>query len=123
MKKILISLAGVAALSCSMTASAVDLAPATSNSVTTATCTLLDEDVSINISKDVYGSVICDATANGIGVATCHIAGLKTATDTFGNVYSVSSLGGSIATDATAVCTAASHGNVVTVATAASTGS
>ena len=94
MKKILLSLAGVAALSCSVNASAVTLNAASANAVTTTTCTLLDENVSINMSKDVTGSVICDTDVNGVGVATCHVAGLKTGTD--GNIWRVSSLGGSI---------------------------
>ena len=97
MKKILLSLAGVAALSCTMNASAavVNLPAATSTPVSTVQCTLLDEGVSINMSKDVGGSVDCDTGVNGIGVATCHVAGLKE-TNGEGSVWRVSSLGGSI---------------------------
>ena len=115
MKKILLSLAGVAALSCSVNASAavVGLNAATANAVTTGTCVLLDENVSINMSKDVYGGIDCDTGTSGVGVATCHLAGLKETTGE-GSVWRVSSLGGSIGKTIAAPCGTSTEGLAAT---------
>ena len=115
MKNILKTLvAGVAGIAFSMSASAATqdstMGPG-ANAIATAvvgtsaadTCALLDESVSINISKDVLGSVVCDDSANGVGVALCHPNGRKDASAN-GFIHNVGSLGGSITSLQTAAC-------------------
>lgn len=51
-----------------------DGAPITANA---AGCSLLNEDVRINLSNNVYGAYACNTTSNRIAVATCHPNGMK----------------------------------------------
>ncbi|MGV0056708.1 hypothetical protein [Stutzerimonas sp. 381-2] len=44
---------------------------------TTAGCSLLSEDVTINLSNNVFGAYACNITDNVIAVATCHPTGRK----------------------------------------------
>ena len=43
-------------------------------------CSLLNEDVNINLSKDVTGAYVGDVDANVIRIATCHPNGRKNVT-------------------------------------------
>ena len=108
MKKVILSAASVAVMSYSINASAVssgvDLTEGTSNSITTSNCSLLEAAVDINMSANVSGAYACDTDFNGIGVAACNPNGLKTDTTNFNNIYSVSSLGGSITSLQSLVC-------------------
>lgn len=45
--------------------------------ITTTDCSLLTEDVTINLSAAVFGSYACNTADNVIGVATCHPQGRK----------------------------------------------
>ena len=72
MKKITILLAG---LLVSGYASAVTFT-STSGKLLDTDCTLLNESVTINLSKDVVGGASCNARA--IALTTCHIGGRKT---------------------------------------------
>nr|WP_143023928.1 hypothetical protein [Pseudomonas benzenivorans] len=74
MKKITLLLVGLMASGVA-SAETVDLV-APSTSVDRVTCTLLNEDVSINLTTNVVGAVACDTT--GIAIATCHTAGRTT---------------------------------------------
>ena len=112
MKNILITLvAATAGVAFSMSASAATQASVMAegaNAIGTAAtgadnCALLDEAVSINISKSVIGAVVCDDASNGVGVALCHPNGRKDASLN-GYIHNVGSLGGSIASLQTAAC-------------------
>jgi len=98
MKKITLLLVGLMA---SGAASAASVAMTTaSTSVGNATCTLLNENVAINLSSNVVGAVECLPT--GISIAACHTAG-RTASRTMDVTTCVP---GATATDAE-VCTTA----------------
>lgn len=77
MKKITLLLVGLMA-SGAASAASVPMTSA-STSVGNATCTLLNENVAINLSNNVVGAVECLPT--GISIAACHTAG-RTATRT-----------------------------------------
>lgn len=49
--------------------------------ITTAQCTLLGEQVTLNLSNNVSGAYACDETASTITVAACHKAGSRKPTD------------------------------------------
>lgn len=78
MKKIFALLAGIGL---SMSAMAVDdqgnAMAAGTNSVAITDCSLLSEDVKINLSANVFGAYACNTLLNQIGVATCHPNGRK----------------------------------------------
>lgn len=80
MKKITLLLAGLMA-SGMASAVTVDLTDAATNgSVTTVNCTLLNEDVAINLTTGVAAGVGCNTTV--IGIAACHTAGRTTSRST-----------------------------------------
>ena len=71
MKKITLLLVGLMASGVASAESVV--LTGSSNPVGNAVCTLLNEDVSINLSNNVVGGVEC--TDVGISIAACHTAG------------------------------------------------
>ncbi|MDP3977120.1 MAG: hypothetical protein Q8P85_03860 [Pseudomonas sp.] len=71
MKKITLLLVGLMASGVASAESVV--LTGSSNPVGNAICTLLNEDVSINLSNNVVGGVEC--TDVGISIAACHTAG------------------------------------------------
>lgn len=77
MKKITLLLAALMASGAASAATQAILAPSTS--VGNALCTLLNEDVKINLSSNVSGGISCDGL--GIALAACHVGG-RTATRT-----------------------------------------
>lgn len=74
MKKITLLLAALMASGMASAATVVITAPSTS--VGNATCTLLNEDVKVNLSSNVSGAVSCDGL--GIALAACHTGGRTT---------------------------------------------
>ena len=119
MKKILISLSAVAALAASMNVSATAIV---SGGVITAAsnCTMLTDDIKINLSDSVLGDYVCNTTTNTISVATCHTAGRNSPAATNNYIYSANSKGGSLAQTTVTGCTTST---VATQATAAASGS
>jgi hypothetical protein len=81
MTKVVLTIAGVMAFGAAHAATQA-LAGAT-NTLQSATCTLLNEDVTINISNNIRGGIACDDTQ--IVVATCSIAGRTTSRSTTSN--------------------------------------
>ncbi|WP_417791991.1 hypothetical protein [Stutzerimonas xanthomarina] len=79
MKKVIFAL--VAGLTMSTQVFAADagsvIPSGTAIATTTAGCSLLSEDVTINLSNNVFGAYACNVTDNIIGVATCHPTGRK----------------------------------------------
>lgn len=45
--------------------------------ITMVDCSLLTEEVKVNLSANVFGAYACNTTSNVIGVATCHPNGRK----------------------------------------------
>lgn len=76
MKKLLISLlVGTACISSAFAAD--DTGTVMGGPITTTDCSLLTEDVTINLSNAVFGAYACNTTDNIIAVATCHPSGRK----------------------------------------------
>nr|WP_298135814.1 hypothetical protein [uncultured Pseudomonas sp.] len=65
-------------------------------------CSLLSEDVTINLSNNVFGAYACNTTDNVIGVATCHPTGRKGNVQVACDPTSASAPAGCTATDASA---------------------
>lgn len=76
MKKALITIALGFGFSSAVMA-ADDTGTVIGTTVTTTDCSLLTEDVSINLSNSVFGAYACNTTDNVIGIATCHPSGRK----------------------------------------------
>ncbi len=53
------------------------LTSGTAVAATAAGCSLLNEEVKVNLSKDVIAAYACNTVANRIAIATCHPSGLK----------------------------------------------
>lgn len=76
MKKLLISL--FVGTACISSAFAADNTGTTMGGpITTTQCSLLTEDVTINLSNAVFGAYACNTADNIIAVATCHPSGRK----------------------------------------------
>jgi len=76
MKKLLISL--LVGTACISSAFATDNAGTVMGGpITTTDCSLLTEDVTINLSNAVFGAYACNTADNIIAVATCHPSGRK----------------------------------------------
>lgn len=58
------------------TAGATTVGPATSTTAD-ATCDLLGETVTINLSRAVHGAFLCDEATNAVTIATCHETGSR----------------------------------------------
>lgn len=58
------------------TAGATLVGPETSTTAT-ATCDLLGETVTINLSRAVHGAFMCDEATNAVTIATCHETGSR----------------------------------------------
>lgn len=66
------------AISASSFAMAADNAgTAITGPVSTTDCSLLSEQVTLNLSNSVFGAYACNTTANVVAVATCHPTGRK----------------------------------------------
>ncbi|MCV2219319.1 hypothetical protein [Thauera sp. Sel9] len=76
MKKLLLSLALGFGLAGNLMA-ADNAGTTIAGAVTTTDCSLLTEDVRLNLSSAVFGSYACNTTDNVIGIATCHPQGRK----------------------------------------------
>ena len=95
MKKIAVLLFGLA-LSPSIFAAAIAAnANEAARKIDTTECTLLSEDVTINLSRDVPAGYACNAGTNVITFAACHPNGRKNA-DGENYIYGGSSAGGQI---------------------------
>ncbi|MCF6753712.1 MAG: hypothetical protein OZ926_07025 [Pseudomonas sp.] len=79
MKKNIFVLALISGLCTSFTATAVEIESGTP--ITTTDCSLLGEQVTLNLSNNVSGAYTCDETNSIIKVAACHKAGSRKPTD------------------------------------------
>jgi len=79
MKKNILAMLLVAGVSASFTATATEIKSGTA--ITTTDCTLLGEQVTLNLSNNVSGAYSCDETNSIIKVAACHKAGSRKPTD------------------------------------------
>lgn len=79
MKSILSKVAIAALVTFPLIASAAPIPSGTP--ITTTNCTLLGEQVTLNMSNNVSGAYACDETASTITVAACHKAGSRKPTD------------------------------------------
>jgi len=80
MKKVIFALVAGIAFSTSALAADAGAAITSGTAIDTtagAGCSLLSEDVTINLSNSVFGAYACNVTDNVIGVATCHPTGRK----------------------------------------------
>lgn len=76
MKKFLISLA-IATSVLATSAYAKEITSGTAITADAAGCELLAQDVTINLSSNVFGAYSCEKANNAIKVATCHKAGSR----------------------------------------------
>ncbi|MFC5771809.1 hypothetical protein [Thauera sinica] len=77
MKKLIPLFMMIAGVGASFGASAQTALPPNGGPVTTTACTVLSEQVTLNLSKGVHGAFNCDEATNAIKVATCHEAGSR----------------------------------------------
>lgn len=105
MKKLFVAVA-IALVSSTSFAGTIDGGAAGNRATVTAAtdCTLLSEDVSLTVSKNVQLGYHCLATTNVIAVAGCHTNGLKAADTTSNTYYIASTKGGAVKTVSDATC-------------------
>lgn len=80
MKKVFFSLIAGVTISANVLAADAGAAITSGASIDTTAgngCSLLSEDVTINLSNSVFGAYACNTVDNVIGVATCHPTGRK----------------------------------------------
>ena len=80
MRKTIYSLLAAVGLMTSASAMAAGTAVQTGVAITNADCSLLAENVVLNLSAAVNGAYQCDTILNSIRVGTCHSAGSRKAT-------------------------------------------
>jgi len=105
MKKLFVAVA-ITLLSSTSFAGTIDGGVAGNRAAVTAAsdCTLLSEDVSLTVSKNVQLGYHCLASTNVIAVAGCHTNGLKAADGTSNTYYIASTKGGAAKTVSDAPC-------------------
>lgn len=77
MKKFILSAVIIGALSSNAIAADDAGTAIPTQKITMTDCSLLTEDVKVNLSSNVFGAYACNTTRNIIGVATCHPGGRK----------------------------------------------
>lgn len=112
-------LAGLAGLTLSVAVQAGQIAPQTNGGASTISastdCTLITEDVTVNLSANVAGGYNCNTASNVIAFAGCSTAGRKYNNTTNNYIYYGTTKGGSVHADTPS--TTCSEGNAETVAT------